>query len=47
MDEVIEILRGMYRQQHETDEAGEREVAAWYALEALEAACGTWLFQDE
>jgi hypothetical protein len=43
-DEVIRLLRIMYATQYETDAAGEREVAAWYVLDELEAATGARLF---
>lgn len=46
-DALVESLRAMYAQQHETDEHGGAESALWYWLEELQGLIGVILFDDD
>ncbi len=43
---IVESLRAMYAQQHETDDHGGAESALWYWLGELEQVIGVVLFDD-
>jgi hypothetical protein len=45
-DTLVESLRAMYAQQHETDEHGGAESALWYWLDELQSLLDVILFDD-